>query len=82
MMLNSVATDTWVCVQEMSVAAHDVQQLEEGLALPPAPGPAAPIRASPPDDSPALQEQAVHAAEPTVVPADEQPVGQHCQLHQ
>ena len=42
-----------VCVQEVSVAAHDVQQLEEALALPAALGPAAPIRASPSDDSPA-----------------------------
>ncbi len=75
MMLNNVATATWALVQEMSVAAHDVQQLEEALALPPAPGPAAPIRPSPSDDIPAVPQQAVHAAEPTVVQADEQPVG-------
>ncbi len=87
-MLNSVATDTWALVQEaslaaldvhqsekVSVAAHDVQQLEEALALAAAPGPAAPIRPSPSDDIPAVQQQAVHAAEPTVVQADEQPVG-------
>ena len=62
-------------MQKVPVASHDVHQLEEALTLPPAPGPAAPIRASPPHDSPALQQQAVHAAEPTVVAADEQPVG-------
>ncbi len=36
------------------MAAHDAQQLEEALALAAAPRPAAPTRASPPDDSPAL----------------------------
>ncbi|KAL0045963.1 hypothetical protein WJX82_009876 [Trebouxia sp. C0006] len=61
--------------EKVSVAAHDVQQLEEALALAAAPGPAAPIRPSPSDDIPAVQQQAVHAAEPTVVQADEQPVG-------
>ena len=87
-MLNSDATDTWALVQEaslaaldvhqsekVSVAAHDVQQLEEALALAAAPGPAAPIRPSPSDDIPAVQQQALHAAEPPEGPADEQPVG-------
>ena len=72
-MLNSVATDSWVLVQEVAVAAHDVQQLEEALALPAAPGPAAPIRASPSHASPAVPQQAVHILEPTAF--DEQPVG-------
>ncbi len=61
-------------MQDMSVAAHDVHQLEEALTLPPAPGPAAPIRASPSDDSPAVPEQAVHVAEATTLAADEQPM--------
>jgi len=69
--------NSWVSVQEVSGAAHDVQQLEEALALAAAPRLAAPIRAFPSDDSPALQQQAVRVAEPTVIPADEQPVGNH-----
>ncbi len=50
---DDVVTKVSVCVQEVSVAAHDVQQLHKALALPAAPIPAAPIRASPPHDSPA-----------------------------
>ena len=57
------------------MAAHYVQQLEEALALAAAPGPAAPIRASSPDDGPVVPQQAVHLAEPTAF--DEQPVGIH-----
>ncbi len=72
---SDVVTKIRVCVQEVAVAAHDLQQLEEALTLAAAPGPAAPIRASPSDDSPALQQQAVHVAEATT--ADEQPVGNH-----
>ncbi|DBA75944.1 TPA: hypothetical protein ACH3X2_009003 [Trebouxia sp. C0005] len=63
--------------QEVPVAAHDLQQSEEALTLAAAPRPAAPIRAFPPHDSPALQQQAVHVAEATALPADEQPVGNH-----
>ena len=62
-------------MQEVPVAAHDLQQLEEALTLAAAPGPAAPIRASPSDDSPALQQQAEYAAEVSASPVDEQPVG-------
>ena len=72
-----VAIGSSASVQEVPVAAHDLQQLEEALTLAAAPRPAAPIRASPPDDSPALQQQAVHVEEPTAFPADEQPMGNH-----
>ncbi|KAL0023646.1 hypothetical protein WJX77_010336 [Trebouxia sp. C0004] len=40
--------------QEVAMAAHDLQQLEEALTLAAAPKPAAPIRASPSDISPAV----------------------------
>ena len=62
-------------MQEVAVAAHDLHQLEEDLTLAAAPGPAAPIRASPPHDSPTVQQQADHVAEATT--AGEQPVGNH-----
>ena len=76
---SDVVTKIRVYVQEVPVAAQDLQQLEEALTLAAAPGPAAPIRASPSDDSPAVQQQGVNVAEATAFPADEQPVGIHSQ---
>ena len=64
-------------MQEVPVAAHDLQPLKEALTLAAAPRPAAPIRASPPDDSPAVQQQTVHVKDPTATPADMQSVGNH-----
>ena len=64
------------------MAAHDVQQLEEALALLAALGPAAPIRASPSDDSPAPAmgsmtpdklPKSIQADSPTISTASDEP---------
>ena len=78
-LLNDVVTKVQgVSMQEVPVAAHDLQQPEEALTLVAAPRPAATIRA---DVSPALQQQAVHERELTALPADVQSVSIHL-LHQ
>ncbi|KAA6427173.1 MAG: hypothetical protein FRX49_02930 [Trebouxia sp. A1-2] len=64
--------------QEVPMAACDLQQLEEALTLAAASRPAAPIKA---DDSPALQQPALHEGELTALPADVQSVSIHL-LHQ
>ncbi|DBA75938.1 TPA: hypothetical protein ACH3X2_008996 [Trebouxia sp. C0005] len=65
-------------MQEVPMAACDLQQLEEALTLAAASRPAAPIKA---DDSPALQQPALHEGELTALPADVQSVSIHL-LHQ
>ena len=82
LLMMSLPRSGGVCAQEVSVAAHDVQQLEEALALPAAPGPAASIRASPSDDSPAPAmgsmtpdklPKSIQAGSPTTSTASDQP---------